>query len=151
MTVEDVGLERWLTERGHADQMREFLEENAQERAFLDLFIRARERLKQLYASGVPRKEKREQKAAVFTELTQQVRALQSRQGNHYYESWVREGLNNAHLASVATYYRCVPGFKRLLAEQDGDLVRFYAAARELSRKPRAIRHALLCTAQERP
>jgi predicted aminopeptidase len=79
------------------------------------------------------------------------MRALQHQQGNHYYESLVKEGLNNAHLASIATYYQCVPGFKRLLAEQGGDLVRFYAAARELSKKPRAVRHAMLCGSQERP
>jgi predicted aminopeptidase len=47
----------------------------------------------------------------------------------------------------VATYYDCVPGFKRLLAEQDNDLPRFYAAARELAHRSRAERHALLCGA----
>jgi predicted aminopeptidase len=144
-TVEDAGLERWLTERGHPDQMREFLEENAKERAFLELFARTREQLKQLYASGIPQEQMRAKKAAVFADLTEQVSALQHQQGDRYYQSWIKEGLNNAHLASIATYYQCVPGFRRLLTEQGGDLVRFYAAARQLSRKPRAIRHAILC------
>jgi predicted aminopeptidase len=144
-TVEDVGLERWLTSRGHPDLIREFLEENANERAFIDLFAGTRTQLAQLYASGIPPAQMREKKAAVFAQLTEQVRALQRQQGDRYYESWLKEGLNNAHLASVATYYQCVPGFKRLLAEQDGDLVRFYAAARALSKQPRATRHARLC------
>jgi predicted aminopeptidase len=87
----------------------------------------------------------RRKKAAVFAELTEQVRALQARQGGRYYDSWLKEGLNNSHLASIATYYQCVPGFERLLAAQGGDLQRFYAAARELSRQPRAARHAVLC------
>jgi predicted aminopeptidase len=47
----------------------------------------------------------------------------------------------------VATYYDCVPGFKRLLAAGDGDLPRFYAAVRALAAKPRAERHAELCGA----
>ena len=62
-----------------------------------------------------------------------------------------KEGLNNARLASVATYYDCVPGFRRLLEEQDGDLPRFYAAVRELAQLPRAARHARLCGAAAEP
>jgi predicted aminopeptidase len=64
------------------------------------------------------------------------------------YSDWIAGGLNNAHLASVATYYDCVPGFERLLGIDGGDLPRFYSAVRELARKPRAERHAQLCAAQ---
>jgi predicted aminopeptidase len=68
------------------------------------------------------------------------------------YEKWIASGLNNARLAAVATYYDCVPGFMRLLEQQGNDLKRFYAAARELARQPRAARHAQLCaSAKERP
>jgi predicted aminopeptidase len=146
-TVEDAGLERWLKAQGHPDLMKEFLEESAEENAFIELFASGRERLKKLYGSGVPHEEMKEKKAAVFAELTEEARVLQRQQGHLYYESWLKEGLNNAHLASVATYYQCVPGFERLLAEQGGDLVRFYAAARELAKLPRAARHARLCQA----
>jgi predicted aminopeptidase len=144
-TVEDAGLERWLASRGHPDLVRTFLDENTKEHAFIELFAGGRARLKQLYASGLPQQEMRQKKAAVLAALTEEVRALQTQQGDHYYDSWLKEGLNNAHLASIATYYQCVPGFKRLLAEQGGDLQRFYAAARELAKQPRAIRHAGLC------
>ena len=146
-TVEDEGLERWLKSQGHPDLMKEFLEDSAHERAFIELFAQTRDRLKKLYASGLPPAELRVKKAAVFSELTAEARALQRNQGHLYYESWLKEGLNNAHLASVATYYQCVPGFQRLLAEQGGDLIRFYAAAKELAKVPRAQRHARLCQA----
>jgi predicted aminopeptidase len=125
--------------------MRTFLDENTKERAFIQLFAGSRAELKQLYASGLPKEEMRQKKAALFAALAEGVRTLQSQQGDHYYDSWLKEGLNNAHLASIATYYECVPGFERLLAEQGGDLQRFYAAARELSKQSRAIRHAKLC------
>ncbi len=147
-TVEDAGVERWLRSRGHPDLMEAFLQQSARERAFIELFARAREQLAHLYASRIPRADMRQQKAAVFAELTEQVRDLQRQEGVRYYESWLEEGLNNAHLASVATYYKCVPGFQQLLAQSDGDLERFYAAARELSKQPRATRHARLCGAQ---
>jgi predicted aminopeptidase len=89
----------------------------------------------------------REQKAATFNALTTAIRDLERRQGVHspLYEEWLTEGLNNARLASVATYYDCLPGFERLLAEQGNDLTRFYAAARELARLPMAARHQKLC------
>jgi len=144
-TVEEAGLERWLRFRGHPDLMQEFRDDDAKERAFIELFSRGRAQLKQLYSSGIPAPQMREKKAAAFARLTAEARALQRQQGAEYYESWLKEGLNNAHLASIATYYECVPGFERLLAEQGGDLARFYAAARELSRLPRADRHASLC------
>jgi predicted aminopeptidase len=144
-TVEDAGLQRWLASRGHPDLMRAFLDENSKERAFIELFADNRAQLKQLYASGLAPQEMRQKKAEVLAALTEEVRSLQGQQGDHYYDSWLKEGLNNAHLASVATYYECVPGFERLLAEQGGDLQRFYAAARELSKQPRAIRHDRLC------
>jgi predicted aminopeptidase len=144
-TVEDAGLERWLESRGHPDRMRAFLDESAQERAFIELFASRRAQLRQLYASGIGEQEMRQSKGALFAALTQDVLGLQRQQGNQYYDSWLKEGLNNAHLASIATYYQCVPGFERLLAQQGGDLQRFYAAARELSKQPRAIRHARLC------
>ena len=150
-TVEDAGLERWLKAQGHSDLMQEFLEDRVNENAFIELFANSREQLKKLYASGVPPEVMRQKKAAVFAELTDQARALQRQQGHQYYESWLKEGLNNAHLASVATYYQCVPGFERLLAQQGGDMQRFYAAARELSKKPRAVRHAQLCQPDEKP
>jgi predicted aminopeptidase len=144
-TVEDAGLERWLKAQGHPDLMREFREQSAQENAFIELFAGVRARLQKLYASGVSPEQMRKRKAAVFAELTEEVRALQRQQGHQYYESWLQEGLNNAQLASVATYYQCLPGLQRVLAEQGGDLVRFYAVARELARLPRGKRHAQLC------
>lgn len=143
--VEDAGLERWLASRGHPDLMQQYLAENADERAYIQLFAKTREELKQLYASGIPTVAMREKKAALFAALTERTRALQRQQADQYYEPWLKEGLNNAHLASIATYYQCVPGFERLLAEHGGDLDRFYAAARELSKQPRAVRHARLC------
>ena len=54
---------------------------------------------------------------------------------------------NNARLASLATYYECVPGFQRLLAEQGNDLPRFFTAVRALARLPRDERRAQLCPA----
>jgi predicted aminopeptidase len=145
-TVEDVGLERWLAHQGQTARMRTFREEQALDEKFVGLLVVTRARLARLYASGATREEMRTRKAEVLNGLSADVRALEQRAGlGPLYEEWLASGLNNARLAAVATYYDCVPGFMRVLREQNNDLERFYAAVRELAKEPRAERHARLC------
>ena len=147
-TVEYVGLERWLAHQGATARMQAFRDEQQRERELVSMLSATRMRLEQLYASPLPRDEMVVRKAIVFTQLTDDIRALERRQRVTYplYEEWIAAGLNNARLASVATYFECVPGFMRLLQQQDDDLPRFYAAVRELAKQPRSERHAKLCT-----
>jgi predicted aminopeptidase len=153
ITVENAGLERWLTLNGHADRIQRYRKGSTREREYIDLFARTREQFARLYASGLPVAEMRAQKAKAFEKLAAEIRALEQRQGvkSTLYDSWIEEGLNNARLASEANYYDCVPGFERLLAEQDNDLPRFYAAARALARLPMAERHEKLCRSPAGP
>ena len=58
------------------------------------------------------------------------------------YGTWLDAGLNNAHLASVGTYFDCVPGFEQLLSDQGGDFKAYYAAVRTLAHGPAASRRA---------
>ena len=148
-TVEEAGLERWLAQQGQSARMQSFRQQQASEQALVRLLAHTREQLAQLYASGLPREQMVVKKAEAFTVLAADIRALERREGVTYplYEEWIGEGLNNARLASVATYYDCVPGFRRLLRQQDNDLPRFYAAARELAQLPKDERHARLCSA----
>jgi predicted aminopeptidase len=146
-TVEEAGLERWLAHEGTPERMAQFREDAAHEAALMRLLAEARARLIALYASGQAPELMRAHKQANFAELAEQLRALEKREGVSYplYEEWIRQGLNNARLAAVATYYDCMPGFKRLLAQDDNDLQRFYASARELAKLPRPQRHERLC------
>jgi predicted aminopeptidase len=152
-TVEDAGLERWIAHQGGGMRIREYRDEQAREAAAAKMLAATRSRLAQLYASGITRELMRERKQQILAELAAQLRAFEQQQGVSYplYEQWIAQGLNNAQLASVATYYDCVPGFQRLLAEQGNDLPRFYAAAAELSKLSRAQRHARLCSATGAP
>ena len=145
-TVEETGLQRWLKARGHEDQLQRYTSRRARQQQFIALFTRTRSRLAKLYAQKLPVETMREQKKALFASLDSDLRDLEKRLGvRSGYRDWAEEGLNNAHLASVATYYDCVPGFERLLNQHGGDLPSFYAAVRELARKPREERHAQLC------
>jgi predicted aminopeptidase len=149
VTVEETGLERWLKLQGHESELARYKTRQQRQQQYIALFTRTRARLAALYAEQIPMDVMRERKRAVFATLANEIHELDTRFGGHSgYNEWIEQGLNNAHLASVATYYDCVPGFERLLALHNGNLPQFYAAVRELSRKPRADRHAQLCVSQ---
>ena len=153
VTVEDEGLRRWLQYRGQTAGIRALRKQRAEDRQFLVLLRHTRDRLALLYASEAPRGEKLRDKQQIFTELAADIRTLERRLGVHspLYEEWMDDGLNNAELASVGTYFDCVPGFERLLQQEDGSLPRFYDAARELARKPRSVRDTELCSNSSAP
>jgi predicted aminopeptidase len=146
VTVEETGLARWLKFLGHQEQLDEYRAQRVHELEFNTLFAQRRAQLARLYASKLPPEVMRARKRMQFAALADDMRELARRQGEHLvYEDWLAGGLNNAHLASVATYFDCVPGFERLLAQQGGDLPRFYDAVRALARVPQAQRHRELC------
>jgi predicted aminopeptidase len=146
VTVEETGLERWLGFTERKKELIEYRAERSRDFAFNTLFADRRAQLAHLYSSKIPPEAMRARKREQFEALAQDIRDLERRQGRSSgYEEWISAGLNNAHLASVATYFDCVPGFERLLAQEGGDLPRFYAAVRALARKPQAQRHRELC------
>jgi predicted aminopeptidase len=145
VTVEETGLARYLKFKGREAQLAQYQAERAHELEFNLLITRYRAQLARLYASKLAVEAMRTRKHEEFAALSAELRALEHRAGSSGYEEWIGEGLNNAHLASVATYFDCVPGFERLLARENGDLPRFYGAVRELAKKPLAERHRALC------
>jgi predicted aminopeptidase len=146
VTVERAGLARWLGKQGRANALEQHLRRRTLQAEGAALIRRYRAELQALYAAGAPPQRMRARKAEVFARLAAEVRARDARAG---IESGLAQALagppNNARLASIATYYDCVPGFERLLAQQHDDLPRFYAAVRGLAKLPRAARHAQLC------
>lgn len=151
VTVEQAGLERWLTLRGREDDLKRYRLRRQRQQQFIALFTRTRSRLAELYAQKLPVETMRERKKEVFGTLENEIGDLERQLGTRTgYREWIADGLNNAHLASVATYYDCVPGFERLLSAQGGDLSQFYGAVRRLAKLPRAERHAQLCRNETR-
>src|SRR5690606_40575128 len=105
-------------------------------------FIRARGDLAALYRRDLPPAAMREQKAARLRSLADEVLAIERRLGRASgYRGWIDSGLNNAHLAAVATYYDRVPEFERILRERCGGyLPCLYVEARSEARNPRRER-----------
>ncbi len=141
--VERQGLREWHAARGlpppdtHADARAE-----AFSRQVLDL----RERLKSLYASGLPAAEMRARKQAGFDAF----RAWHARmretewKDDARYDRWVAGPLNNASLLSFGLYDRWVGAFARMFAAADGSWPVFHARVAALAALPRDERDAQL-------
>jgi predicted aminopeptidase len=88
----------------------------------------------------------RQRKKAAFGALRDSYARLKAQwHGRAPFESWFEGDINNAHLASIATYYDCVPGFERELAAAGGDLQAFYRRVHELATLNQAARDAAVC------
>lgn len=143
VTVEQEGLRRWLAARGRGAELAEFQKRRQADRQFMQVLSDGRTALNALYHQPLSAGTMRTRKRALLAGISDNVHTLEQqlhlRSG---YDGWIDAGLNNAHLASIATYSDCVPGFQQLLARNGGDLPAFYAAVRRLKRD-RAGRRAL--------
>jgi predicted aminopeptidase len=145
-TVEQEGVRRWLTSLGREHDLARYELEQTRFIEVLDLLNRTRAELRTLFGSGLDPADMRRQKAAIYAALRSAYEARRAEWGGHAaFDAWFEGTVNNAHLASVATYYDCVPGFQRELAAVGGDLDAFYRRVRELGRLDQAMRHAALC------
>ncbi len=144
-TVEREGVRRWMLATAHPQRYQAYLQRRAHEARFIHLVLAVRGQLARLYASGSDEHAMRIEKQAIFDGMRAQYRNLRREWGGYgYFDAWMAQKLNNAQIASVATYNRFVPAFEALLARYDGNLPDFYAAAERIADMPRAERHAYL-------
>jgi predicted aminopeptidase len=123
--VEIEGLRRWLAAADRGGTIEEFLDARRRQDAVADAMIASRARLAAIYAGSASHDEKRVAKIAEFTRLREALAAI----------GLPRAGeLNNARLAAVAAYHRCVPALAAELARLGNDLPAFYTAMKALER-----------------
>jgi len=121
--------------------LQDFLARRAAEQAIVSALASGRAELDRLYHEPLAAEEMRARKRELLAGLGQNVQAIERQHElRSGYDAWVKAGLNNAHLASIATYSDCVPGFRQLLAQQGDDLSGFYTAVRKLKGAPAARR-----------
>jgi predicted aminopeptidase len=149
VAVEHEGLARWLKFRGREADLGKYLKRRSWQAEGMHIVTRYRTQLDALYQTALEPAAMRAHKAEVFAALVHELTALDARYGTQSGLAAELAGKpNNARLASLATYYDCVPGFERLIATNDHDLPRFYAAARALAKLPREERRARLCSSE---
>jgi predicted aminopeptidase len=146
--VEDAGVRRWLTSRGEQRQLAAYEASRRRHAQFVALLGASRASLSRLYRAGEPPAVTRVEKNRIFGRLKYEYQDLREQWGGYPgYDEWFARPLDNASLASVATYQGCVPGLERELAAA-GSMPAFHARASELARLSFAERHAAVCEAQ---
>jgi len=158
--VEEEGLKRWLAAQSgtarHAALVAEAARGKRLREGFREWTREARAELAAIYASGADDAEKRARKAAVFEGMRAAYEAAKAGEsGLAGYDRWFAghdgNGPNNASIAAVALYDERAPAFRALLAQSNGDLPAFYERVRELARKQKAERDAILAALHRDP
>ncbi|HZP89004.1 MAG TPA: aminopeptidase [Burkholderiales bacterium] len=145
VTVENEGVERWVQRFGTPQQRAAYAAAQQRKADFLALVETYRERLGRLYEAGGDPQPLRVAKAKTFDDMRADYVRLKAKWGGFAgYDWWFAQPMNNAQLASVAIYTQLVGQFEALLARDGGDLKRFYADVKNLTKLPEDERRARL-------
>jgi predicted aminopeptidase len=133
MVVEEVGTQRWLTQQATPLDLERYRIRRERRAQFGELIAGQQARLRAIYASGAADAELRAEKERAFATLRAEYEAVKATwDGNTDYDAWFAQPLNNATLASVATYTRWLPALRGRL--QEVGLAAFYADAAALAK-----------------
>jgi predicted aminopeptidase len=149
VAVEEAGLVRWqAAQAGSADAAQFAADVVRMQRLrteFRTMIRTARDRLAVLYAADIPDADKRVRKAAIFADMRADHERIKAGWGGAVvFDRWFAGGANNAGIGSAGLYADRVPQFAALLAEEGGDLPRFYTRVKALAALPKAERDLVL-------
>lgn len=138
--VEQIGVQQWLEHEGDLERLTEWSRTRRYGEEFIDLLLDAKERLEQLYLQPLELQEMRSRKREEFARLERMYAALVEQWGGYQgFEHWFERALNNARLASVATYEQWLPAFIQLYHDGE-DMAVFYKAVKQLAALPKPRR-----------
>jgi len=130
--VAEIGLERWLDDRGMDLGLPEYRRRNQLRREYNRLADETRRALAELYAQSLDDEVKRHRKRELLDHLSTKAAAIADSLG-FASSGWLEAPLNNARLASVSLYRGNVPAFRQLLDDCEQGLGCFYAEAGRLA------------------
>lgn len=141
--VEHEGQNQWRAQHGLAPLQSDRIKAYRQ---IVGELLATRERLRTLYASGLPAEVLRTHKQAEFSRLRQTYRHMRDEQwaGHGYFDHWFKQPLNNATLLPFGLYDQWVPAFEVLFHQVKGDWTAFHAAVAKLAELPIEPRTAAL-------
>ncbi len=144
--VESEGVRRWLLAAGREPDLAAYRDRLQRYSRFVARLEQTRQDLRALYAQEMPGEERRRRKRAVFEKLAAEHETWKGQWGGRSpFERWFADGINNAHLVSVATYEECVPGIEAVLAAAGGEPHEFYVRMRAIAELAAAARRQRVC------
>lgn len=139
--VEREGLKRWQEnetrknpQQDHSRMTAELDARKARQKDFIDLLRGTRDDLAELYETDVEVEVMRKMKKQRFEKMQEEYEQLKvAWNGYGGYDNWFSRELNNARLASIATYTDYVPAFQVLFEQSGGSFEKFYSATQEIA------------------
>ena len=114
--VEEYGTELWLLKEGDSQAVEAYRSRRLRREDFFRLVSSQQVRLRDIYQPTGPVDEMRAAKRAAFETMITEYEKLQVAWGGTTdYENWFSQPLNNAQIASVATYSRWRPNLRAYL------------------------------------
>lgn len=139
MFVEEQGLREWHRARGEpsGDGRTQAMDDG-----FTKLVLELRERLKKLYASGVDVTVMAQGKQRLIEDFRARYAAWRDHNwaGDHRYDRWVAQPINNATLLPFGLYDQWTPAFAALFKQVGEQWPRFYDRVRALATESKAER-----------
>lgn len=133
-TVELEGVRRWLMDNADNETWERYRRQEERIESFSELLGTVRSELETLYESSLSDDAKRTERRRIVMTTANRYQQLKASWGGYAgFDPWMEKGLNNARLASLATYRDLVPAFQGLLAASAGDLPAFYRRVEELA------------------
>ncbi len=137
--VEEIGVNRWLSQRRQLDQLTEYRQRRAVSQSIMNRVELARNELDVIYRAQRTTEEKRVAKRVRLQQLASKV-ATELRSANRDASGWEGVVLDNARLIPLALYQNWVPAFRVLLSACEQDIDCFYAAVRGLAEDAFTVR-----------
>ena len=129
----EAAVRRWLRAKGRTRELDDYEEHLKSQRHLVRLALAARENLRSVYAAE---KEPVAKKEALLMSLQKELaqHGVKEKATNVQTGKELRRTWNNARLNTVATYFKLLPGFERLLKQCGGDVEMFYAEVEKLGK-----------------
>ena len=141
--VADLGIRRWLVDRGGDAALDAYYSSRSLQREMLEIIEGRRHDLSVLYGSSLAAEEMRARKEAIFEQLRRELSALVEAKAPAVAPGFLPPA-NNAALVSYGLYEGWAAAFRSLYEECGGSLECFYHRSRELADLPAAERNVRL-------
>lgn len=141
--VEEVGVHRYLGDRGKGEAFSEYQRQKEFRREVMTLVDAARVDLETYFSETIDPDEKRLLKEHRIERLVADLRLLLA-EYDHDADAWLRAPFNNARLVSFSLYEGHLAAFRNMLEDCNHDLPCFYAEARRVAALDTAAREAHL-------
>ncbi len=133
-SVELEGIKAWFRKMDNPEKFKKYLIAKKRDKDFKSLLKFTRKELKVLYESNKTQQQLKAIKEKIFVRLQLSYKKFKIRWNNYSgYDRWMAQGLNNAHLALVATYNNWLPAFSRLFENANSDYNIYYKEVRRLA------------------